>query len=79
MSRLLTRSILAAAALAALFAAPAGAHELKKLMKKSTYAQSASFTAARPAAKRVYLGRAPYICGPSGFGRKSTCTLRSGT
>ncbi|HEY9212292.1 MAG TPA: hypothetical protein VIQ29_05475 [Ancylobacter sp.] len=25
-----------------------------------------------------YLGRAPYICTPSGFGRKSTCFLRTG-
>jgi hypothetical protein len=27
--------------------------------------------------KKVYLGRAPYICGPSGFGTKSTCFLRA--
>lgn len=27
--------------------------------------------------KRVYLGHAPYICGPSGFGRTSACFLRA--
>ncbi|RDL50813.1 hypothetical protein BLJAPNOD_01938 [Ensifer sp. M14] len=32
-----------------------------------------------PARKRVtaYLGRAPYICSPSGFGHTSRCFLRS--
>lgn len=27
--------------------------------------------------KRVYLGRAPWICTPSGFGRTATCFLRA--
>ncbi len=33
---------------------------------------------ARPVkTKRVYLGRAPYICSPSGYGQKARCFLRS--
>lgn len=28
--------------------------------------------------KRAYLGRAPYICSPSGFGRTASCFLRAG-
>lgn len=27
--------------------------------------------------KKIYLGRAPYICGPSGFGNRSKCFLRA--
>jgi hypothetical protein len=27
--------------------------------------------------KKVYLGRAPYICTPSGFGKKASCFLRA--
>jgi len=27
--------------------------------------------------RRTYLGHAPYICGPSGFGQTSSCFLRA--
>jgi hypothetical protein len=27
--------------------------------------------------KRVYLGSAPWICSPSGFGRRASCFLRA--
>lgn len=32
---------------------------------------------ARKPGKKIYLGKASYICSPSGFGQKSTCVLRS--
>lgn len=32
----------------------------------------------RPRTKKAYLGRASYICSPSGFGRKSSCFKRNG-
>jgi hypothetical protein len=31
---------------------------------------------AAKAVRTTYLGRAPYICTPSGFGRTSSCFLR---
>jgi hypothetical protein len=31
----------------------------------------------RVAAKHVYLGRAPYVCTPSGYGEKAHCVLRA--
>jgi len=31
----------------------------------------------RKANAKVYLGKAPYICSPSGFGRTSHCKLRT--
>jgi hypothetical protein len=31
----------------------------------------------RVAEKRVYLGRAPYVCTPSGYGEKAHCVLRA--
>lgn len=30
----------------------------------------------KPAMKRAYLGGSPFVCGPSGFGRRSRCFSR---
>jgi ferric-dicitrate binding protein FerR (iron transport regulator) len=68
------RSVFASLALAALVASlgaipvtaqPVAAAEYKVVMKKSSVR-----------AVRLY-GSSPYICTPSGFGRKARCYLRS--
>jgi hypothetical protein len=82
MPKLLIKYLCATAALVCVAAAPASAHDIKKVLRKPAMVQDVSFTLKRPAlarpeVKRLYLGRAPYICGPSGFGQRSRCFLRS--
>ncbi|MFC6488397.1 hypothetical protein [Nitratireductor sp. GCM10026969] len=52
--------------------AAAPAPQLKKTVR---HKKSAGQPAVKVASAR-YLGRAPYICTPSGFGRTSSCFLR---
>ena len=52
----------------------------KTLKRASTrkVAFAAQSSTAPKTRKKRYLGKASYICSPSGFGRKSTCFARNG-
>jgi hypothetical protein len=53
-------------------------HPLKPTLNRALPAVNRALKAVPPARtmKATYLGRAPYICTPSGFGQKSGCFLR---
>lgn len=46
-----------------------------KILRSESAAKTASATTVNPS-RTAFLGNAPYICSPSGFGRKSACFLR---
>ncbi len=63
-----------------------GSAGIAEARERAGDAKSKRYVATQPAPKRVigqerlkrvYLGRAPWICSPSGFGRRANCFLRA--